>query len=59
MKTYTFTLPKTTDNAKKYKNSLIERVITAYPWLTIDSSFDFPKSNLAYLKTWILKTVEA
>ncbi len=45
MKTYTFTLPKTTDNAKKYKNSLIERVITAYPWLTIDSSFDFPKSD--------------
>lgn len=45
MKTYTFTLPKNNDTAKIYKDNLIKRVITAYPWLTIDSKFDYPKSN--------------
>lgn len=45
MKTYTFTLPKTENKAKKYKNDLMERVIKAYPWLTIDSTFDYPKST--------------
>lgn len=46
MKTYTFELPKKKDTAKAYKDALMERVITAYPWLTIDSKFDYPKSNL-------------
>lgn len=45
MKTYTFTLPKKENSAKIYKDALMERIITAYPWLTIDSSFDYPKSN--------------
>lgn len=45
MKTYTFKLPKKHDAAKAYKDALIERTITAYPWLTIDSKFDYPKSN--------------
>lgn len=46
MKTYTFTLPKNNDSAKEYKNKLIERMITAYPWLTIDSKFDYPYSDI-------------
>lgn len=45
MKTYTFTLPKNNDSAKEYKNKLIERVINAYPWLTIESKFDYPYSD--------------
>ena len=46
MKKYTFTLPNNNDTAKKFKNQMMEKVITAYPWLTIDSKFDFPKSDI-------------
>lgn len=46
MKTYTFTLPKKEDTAKIYKDNLMKRVITAYPWLTIDSKIDYPYSNV-------------
>ena len=45
MKTYTYTLPKDNNSANTFKNKLMERMITAYPWLTIDSKFDFPKSD--------------
>jgi hypothetical protein len=45
MKTYTITLPKKEDTAKIYKDNLLKRVITAYPWLTVDSKFDYPYSN--------------
>lgn len=45
MKTYTFTLPKNNDIAKEYKNKLMEKVIKAYPWLTIDSAIDYPYSD--------------
>lgn len=46
MKTYTFTLSKNNNSAETYKNELMKRVITAYPWLTIDSKFDYPKSDI-------------
>lgn len=45
MKTYTFTLPKTIDTAKTYKEKLMDRMITAYPWLTVESKSDYPKHN--------------
>lgn len=45
MTTYTFTLPKTKNTAEIYKNKLMDRVITAYPWLTAESRYDYPYSN--------------
>lgn len=45
MTTYTFTLPKKENSAKIYKDALMERVITAYPWMTVESKFDYPYSN--------------
>lgn len=44
MKKYTFTLPKNNNTATEYKNKLMERVITAYPWLTIEG-LDYPKAE--------------
>lgn len=41
MKTYTFTLPKN-NTAKTYKEKLMDRMITAYPWLTAESKIDYP-----------------
>lgn len=41
MKKYTFTLPKNNNTATEYKNKLMERVITAYPWLTVEG-LDYP-----------------
>ena len=38
MKSYTFTLPKNTKSAKTYKESLMDRVINAYPWMTVELS---------------------
>ena len=45
MKTYTFKLPKNNNSAKLYKDKLMNRIITAYPWMTIDSKFDYPYSK--------------
>lgn len=45
MKKYTFTLPKNNDTAKIYKEALMNRVINAYPWLTVESSTDYPYST--------------
>lgn len=45
MKSYTFTLPKNTKTAKTYKESLMDRVINAYPWMTVESKSDYPYSN--------------
>lgn len=45
MKTFTFTLPKNNDTAKIYKNKLMDRIVTAYPWLTVESETDYPYSN--------------
>lgn len=52
MTTYTFKLPKANNAAKIYKDALMERAITAYPWLTIDSTFDYPysKTGVEYAK---------
>lgn len=40
MKKYTFTLPKNNNTAKSYKNTLMNRIITAYPWMTVESKYD-------------------
>ena len=45
MKSYTFTLPKNTKSAKTYKESLMERVINAYPWMTVESKSDYPSCS--------------
>lgn len=45
MKSYTFTLPKNTKTAKTYKESLMDRVINAYPWMTVESKSDYPYSD--------------
>jgi hypothetical protein len=45
MKTYTFTLPKNNNSAKIYKEKLMDRIITAYPWMTVESKCDYPYSN--------------
>lgn len=45
MKTYTFTLPKNNDSAKIYKEKLMDRIITAYPWMTVESKIDYPYSD--------------
>lgn len=42
MKSYTFTLPKNKKSAKTYKESLMDRVINAYPWMTVASKIDYP-----------------
>lgn len=44
MKTYTFTLPKN-NSAKIYKEKLMDRIITAYPWMTVESKIDYPYSD--------------
>lgn len=43
MKTYTFKLPKNNKTADIYKESLMKRVVNAYPWLTVESNYDYPK----------------
>lgn len=43
MKTYTFKLPKNNNSADIYKEKLMKRVINAYPWLTVESNYDYPK----------------
>lgn len=45
MKTYTFTLPKNNNTAKTYKEKLMDRMITAYPWLTAESKIDYPRHD--------------
>lgn len=45
MKTYTFTLPKKENTAKTYKESLMKRVVTAYPWMTVESKSDYPSCD--------------
>ena len=45
MKTYTFTLPKNNDSAKIYKEKLMDNIITAYPWMTVESKIDYPYSD--------------
>lgn len=45
MKSYTFTLPKNTKSAKTYKESLMDRVINAYPWMTVESKSDYPSCS--------------
>lgn len=45
MKSYTFTLPKNKKSAKTYKESLMDRVINAYPWMTVESKIDYPFSD--------------
>lgn len=46
MNTYTFTLPKNTIKANTYKNKLINRIVNAYPWMTIESKHDYPYSDI-------------
>lgn len=46
MNTYTFTLPKNIIKANTYKNKLINRIVNAYPWMTIDSKHDYPYSDI-------------
>lgn len=43
MKTYTFKLPNNKKSADTYKESLMNRVVNAYPWLTVESAYDYPK----------------
>lgn len=43
MKTYTFKLSKNNKTADIYKESLMKRVVNAYPWLTVESNYDYPK----------------
>lgn len=45
MKTYTFTLPKNNNTANKYKEMLMDRITTAYPWMTVESNIDYPFSD--------------
>ena len=45
MKTYTFKLPKNNNSADIYKEKLMKRVINAYPWLTVESNYDYPKCD--------------
>lgn len=45
MKTYTFKLPKNNKTAKTYKEVLMDRVVTAYPWMTVESKTDYPKHS--------------
>lgn len=45
MKTITFKLPKNNNSAKTYKEKLMDRVINAYPWMTVESKGDYPYCN--------------
>lgn len=45
MKSYTFTLPKNNNSAKTYKQILMDRVVNAYPWMTVESKIDYPYSD--------------
>ena len=66
MKTYTFKLPKNNNSADIYKEKLMKRVINAYPWLTVESNYDYPKCDFGveyagagdYITLGLSKTVQ-